>query len=296
MSEAAATKPKRATHRSPSYPMFSLREAIEKARTIYNEDKRSFTTPDVIAKHLGFSQHIGGPGGRTMSALRQYGLLEENGGKNRISDRAYTLIQFPTGSPERNQAIKESIREPNLFKELLTEYSEGIPSDPALSSNLLKRGFNPDVIPDVIKIFRDTVSLDPSQNVEYSPIRVGDYVQWTSQGADQFDKPQRINSLSDDGKFAFVDATSTGMPIDQLTKCDVPAEEGERGKLQIKRTPPKLGMNSDIFTLDEGEVTLQWPSRMSPESYEDFKDWLDLIVRKAKRAVEKKPLETEAEG
>lgn len=46
-------------------------------------------------------------------------------------------------------------------------------------------------------------------------------------------------------------------------------------------------MNNDVFTLEEGEAVLQWPARMSPESYEEFKAWLDLIARKAKRAAGK---------
>jgi hypothetical protein len=269
--------------------MFSLRDAIPKAKTVYDNDKRSFTTPDVVAKHLGFSQHIGGPGGRTMSALRQYGLLEESGGKCRISDRAYTLIQFPEGSPERTQALKAAIREPNLFNELLTEFSEGVPSDAALTSNLLKRGFNPEVIPEVIRVFRETIALDSTQNVAYSSIQAGDYVQWESQGILQFDKPQRISKLSEDGKFAFFDSSTTGVPVDGLTKTDAPTGERENGGIsETKRIPHKLGMNSDVFTLDEGEVILQWPSRMSPESYEDFKDWIELMTRKAKRSVKSK--------
>jgi hypothetical protein len=183
MSEAAATKPKRAMHRSPSYPMFGLSEAIGKAKIVYDNVKRSSTTPDVIAKLLGFSQHVGGPGGRTMSALRQYGLLEEADGKGRISDRAYTLIQYPQGSQERTQAIKEAIREPNLFRELLAEFNDGVPpSDAPLSGYLLRRGFNPEVIPDVVRIFRDTVALDPSQNVAYPAIQSQDTGVETVQG------------------------------------------------------------------------------------------------------------------
>ncbi len=44
-------------------------------------------------------------------------------------------------------------------------------------------------------------------------------------------------------------------------------------------------MKQDTYTLDEGDVVLQWPARLSQESYEDLKDWLDLIARKMKRAV-----------
>lgn len=293
---AVPAKQKRSSHRSPSYPMFSLGVAIDKARVIYNSVKRSFVTPDVIAKHLGFSQHIGGPGGRTMSALRQYGLLEESAGKSRISDRAYTLIQWPVGSPEHTQALKAAIREPNLFRELLAEF-DGLPSAIALNSNLLKRGFNPEVIEDVIDIFRQTVSLDSSKNVEDTAIHVGDYVQWESQEMLQFAKLKRVNRLSDDGKFAFVDGAATGVPVEELTKGDAPIAESENGgKVETKRVPPKQGMNSDVFTLTEGDVVLQWPSKMSPESFADFKDWLELITRKAKRAIVEKAAESDVEG
>ena len=220
-----------------------------------------------------------------MSALRQYGLLEEAGGKSRISERAYTLIQYPAGSPERSQAIKAAIREPNLFGELLSEFSDGLPSDAALSSNLLKRGFNPEVIGDVIRIFRETVSLDSGKNVEYPSIRIGDFVQWISQGMDQFESPRRVVKLSDDGKFAFFDGTSTGAPVEQLERAPAPTEEGEGRK--TSRVTPKAGMNSDVFTLKEGDVVLQWPTSMSPESYEDLKDWIELMTRKVRRSVQK---------
>ena len=44
-------------------------------------------------------------------------------------------------------------------------------------------------------------------------------------------------------------------------------------------------MNQDTFTLDEGQVVLQWPASIGPESYQDLKDWLDLMGRRMKRAV-----------
>lgn len=91
---------------------------------------------------------------------------------------------------------------------------------------------------------------------------------------------------------AFFNGFDSAAPIEQLTKTAPPAGEKEEGgkPFVVRRLPLKPGMNSDVFTLDEGEAVLQWPTRMSPESYEDFKDWLDLIMRKAKRAVK----ETEA--
>ena len=284
----SATTSNQKRHRSPNYPAFSLKEAIDKIKVIYDKERRSSTTPEVIATHLGYSQGIGGPGGRALSALRQYGLIEDTGGQARISDSAYTLTQFPTDSPEWIHALKTTIRKPTLFKELLDEYKDSIPSDATLKHNLLKRDFNPAMIDVVIKSFRDTIALDSTKNVEYPSILVGDYVQWESQGANQFESPHRITRFSEDSKYAFFDGSNTGVPVEQLIKSTPPEERDGSGKPIIRRVPPKPGMNSEVFTLTEGEVVLQWPSKLSPESYEDFKDWLDLISRKAKRVAEKK--------
>jgi hypothetical protein len=64
----------------------------------------------------------------------------------------------------------------------------------------------------------------------------------------------------------------------------------------FQQRPPaeRPGMNQDTFTLDEGQVVFQWPARISPESYADLKDWLDLMARKVKRAVRSED-EAEAE-
>jgi hypothetical protein len=147
-----------AHHRSPSYPVFSLGTAMEKAEAVYGKDKRSATDADVIASHLGYSA-AKGPGGRAVSALKQYGLLEETSGKYRISDLGYTLIHFDRDSDEWRGAVTEAATRPTLFRELLEEYPSGLPSDAALRNDLLKRGFNPSAIPEVIAIARDTMSL-----------------------------------------------------------------------------------------------------------------------------------------
>jgi hypothetical protein len=47
--------------------------------------------------------------------------------------------------------------------------------------------------------------------------------------------------------------------------------------------PPKPGMLQEIFTLEEGPVTLTFPSTLSGESYQDLADHLEIFLRKAKR-------------
>jgi hypothetical protein len=72
----------------------------------------------------------------------------------------------------------------------------------------------------------------------------------------------------------------------------VPSKDDKQHSHEARHTtstPPqqKPGMNNEVFALAEGEVTLQWPTNMSPESYEDFKEWLNLLAKKIKRTVDK---------
>lgn len=45
------------------------------------------------------------------------------------------------------------------------------------------------------------------------------------------------------------------------------------------------GMKEAVFPLDEGQAVVQWPDRLSPESFEDFENWLHIVIRKAKRSI-----------
>jgi len=163
----STNKQKRKVHRSPNYPAFSLGEAITRAAKVYAQEKRSSTTAEVIAKHLGYS-HTNGPGGRGIACLRQYGLIEERDGKFRISDRGFALLHYPEGSAERNEALKQAVVGPALFRELLSEYKDGLPSDATLRSALLNRGFNPTMVDEAVRSFRDSVALAGGDNVSYT--------------------------------------------------------------------------------------------------------------------------------
>ncbi len=44
-------------------------------------------------------------------------------------------------------------------------------------------------------------------------------------------------------------------------------------------------MKQDTFSLDEGQAILKWPSNMTASSFEDFKSWLELQIRKISRSV-----------
>jgi hypothetical protein len=143
--------------RSPNFPTFSLKDAIDKADVIWKQERRSPTTADVIQKHLGYTGGTG-PGKRALSALRQFGLLEDEGGNYRLSERAVTILNAPAGSGVREQEIEKAAQGPTIYAELLSIYPDGLPSDDTLKSHLItKKGFNPSSVTDFIATFKETI-------------------------------------------------------------------------------------------------------------------------------------------
>src|SRR3984893_13866875 len=50
---------------------------------------------------------------------------------------------------------------------------------------------------------------------------VGDYVQWTSDGVDQFKPARKVRQIQD--RHAWVDGSQTGIPISEVTVAESPA-------------------------------------------------------------------------
>ncbi|MFN7952154.1 MAG: hypothetical protein U0610_10550 [bacterium] len=95
-----------------------------------------------------------------MSALKQFGLMEETGWWRHLApqaDRSRPLALLPESDSRRPTAIREAALRPKIHEELVKYYPERLPSDQELKTSLeLDRGFNPDAIPAFIKQFRDT--------------------------------------------------------------------------------------------------------------------------------------------
>lgn len=70
--------------------------------------------------------------------------------------------------------------------------------------------------------------LQVQRDGDAAVVRVGDLVQWSPGGVDQFTAPVAVTGLSDDGSFVFVDGSNTGLPAAEVTP--VPTKRGRRRK------------------------------------------------------------------
>lgn len=70
---------------------------------------------------------------------------------------------------------------------------------------------------------------DIQQDKEPAKPVVGDFVQWTSQGTRQWEQPKQVKGFSDDGEYAFIEGSKTGIPVSQLS-----ADAGDAGQEKSK--------------------------------------------------------------
>ncbi len=295
--------PKKQRQRSPNYPSISLPEAVERATKLYKADGRAGSPLHSAVQHFGFNR----PHGTAMtlvSALRKYGLVEVENERVTLTQRAIDIIVFPDSDQRKTKALQSAALAPEIYYDLYSRYivSGMLPSEQTLKAELeAGMKFNPRAVGDFVRDFKETliyaglleedgvtllaVGGDGSKPPE--PIKAGDYVQWESAGVLQFAEPRRVRTLSEDGRFAFVDGSNTGVPLGELIPLSKPESLG------IAYNPPsgKSTMREDVFSLAEGQVKMQWPTPLSEESIQDLKDWLKIVERKISRSVTDSPKE-----
>lgn len=296
----AAPKVASGSMRSPNFPVISLPEAIKKAKVLYDADGRTAVSPKVLLGHLGYGEKLSGAAGRIIAALRQYGLVEDVAGdKYRVSDAAFHIFTLSEAAPLRVQAIAASAKKPPVFREVLAAYPDRLPSDSALRDFLIaEKKFNPVSVETFIRALKGTVDFaKPHDHTKQddgeaaAAVFIGDYVQWESQGMLQFQAAKKVVGFSDDGAYAFVEGETTGIPMEQLSKVDPPGLPPRVPPLMPShlagaangggKLPPNVAR--EVFSLEDGEAVLQWPTTLNADGVQELEDWLALVVKKLKR-------------
>ena len=144
--------------RSPSYPSISLKEAIDKVSSIFQQNYQSPVPRAVAAELMGY----GGLNGKSLgvlAALSKYGLIEGRGDDTRVSDLAVSIIAHQPGTPERGEAIRSAASKPELFSEIDGRFLGGKASDAAIRSYLITQKFIPPAADAVVRSYRETKDL-----------------------------------------------------------------------------------------------------------------------------------------
>ena len=249
---AEPASPPKTRHRSPNYPGISLRSAVAKIQALYKADGLAASPKDAAIKHFGYANPHG-EAGRVLSALKGFGLIEETSDRIKLTQRGINIAVRPEGDPARAAALRDAAIGPAIYKELLKDYSTGLPSDTTLKSELIAvKKFNPKAVDDFVRDLRDTLKFAGISDTSLvksglevedehetppppAPPKTGDYVQWESQGVLQLAEPRRVRALVEDGQWAYLEGSSTGVSIKELTVVDAPVVEKP-----AEQNPPRL--------------------------------------------------------
>ena len=311
-------EPQKTRQRSPNYPSVSLRTAIEKIIPWFKADGIVASPKDALVKHMGYEKSTG-DAGRLLSALKGFGLLAEVDGRFKLTPRGVDIVAREPADPKRQLALKDAAMGPQVYRDLLKEYSAGLPSDTTLSSELIAgKGFNHKYVKDFLKDFRATLvyaGISPSGVVESNgehedpiqEVHIGDYVQWEVQGILQLPEPRRVRAFSEDGEWAFLDGSETGVPKKELSVMDDPVAEqlleaplpavqppegqrkpGDLLKQTIKAvSPPKLRSYSWALSGDFYAKLELFGEAQTEEDLDALADYTEITVKALKRSLKK---------
>jgi hypothetical protein len=118
---------------------------------------------------------------------------------------------------------------------------------------------------------------------------VGDFVQWESQGALQFEEPRRVRWISDDGAWLAVEGSGTGIPVREVSidknkgpkPPPIPSENaGSHGLTDV------VGQRKAVFPVSDGDVTFIFPEDLTLEGIEELEAYLAVFLKKEKRKMQ----------
>jgi hypothetical protein len=154
--------------RSPAYPAIGLEEAITLAEKLYVAEDRRFASLEAVAEHWETAQKSS-QFLVTIAALKQFGLLQEEGKKEgrkvRLTELALDIV-IP-GSPKRDEALKLAALNPKIHRELWDKYDGKFPPDVSLRIYLIREReneaggvvFNKNYVDGFISQFRSTIAF-----------------------------------------------------------------------------------------------------------------------------------------
>lgn len=302
------------------FPFISLTKALERAQSIFENDKngKGLKVP-VAFSAWGYSDKSSG-GFQTVAALKGYGLLEDEGAND---DRAVKLTAkarqyFQTEIDADKAGLRSDFASrPALMAHLLEHWDGGTVDDPVARTYLKTAiGMNEQSARSALGIYKENLShmgnkatrtgeaadcefgdsIRAEDAVKFGGARVGDVIDWEVDGALCNPEPLRVRALSDDATWVFVHNSSTGIPMEQAIvkqrhAVPFPPKVAMDQALGFARIPPTLPLEPSTpvelgpldVNFDMKTVTVSGRTG-SPEELQAFiDDLLDLKPILAKR-------------
>lgn len=287
---------KKTRPRSPEFPYISLPEAIARVEQLITAYQRHPARIKNVAPLWDYkpasSSFL-----RNVAALRSFGLVDETGSgddrKIAVSDLGMRIT-----ADKRPGATEAAIRKAFDTCTILSDYRQQWgkrrpPDTECLSELTLDRGFGDDAARKFLSVYDESVAFAENAQDGGSPagevplaakdlpsFDVGMYVQWEQNGVLKLEQPGKLVGFSADGKYAFVDGATAGIPRSELIAAEAPAVESNGAFSKSEKAGRGAGtkMIEATYPVAEGTCTLIYPAEISEKSAKRLKRWLDLML------------------
>lgn len=260
----SAVPVKATRERSPAYPFISLKVAVERLALL----DTYFGRHPVPALKAGLAWEMkpeSSQSAQTLASLKAYGLVDYQGaGETRVAvlsedGRNYLRVQQEA---IKKEILKRCALKPKAIHQYWEKWgTDRLPNPICLDELILKGGFSESGAPVFLRVYDETIGFSGLGNIDKT----------TNSDDDDLDDSE----MSSGGENAM--KTLQNRPQERSPVAG--------GAPQLSKTT-LVGMRQDTFTLDEGQVVLQWPEKLSSESFEDFQSWIELQLRKIKRSIQ----------
>lgn len=260
MSDIEEEAKRRVHGRSPPFPFIPLERAVERVEKLLEYSKGHPVRLASAVTAWGYQPKSSG-GSQTIAALKSFGLITDSGSnedrKVVVSDLARRLLRAPPPDVRR-ELLRKAALSSKVIAEYWLEWNNDRPPDSDCRWELVdNRGFTDEAATKFLQVYDSTIA--------YAGLGGSDTV---------------------------VDEADDVPP--SLTVEDSPVEKQPNqpvrfagGSLPAAAEAIPSGMRKAVFPVSEGDVTLIFPTSLSPEGLEELGDYLEIFLRKAKREIDK---------
>lgn len=242
--------------RSPAYPNIPLQAALERLVEFHNHFKRSPGRAETIGSAWGIKGKAYVD--RTTAALRYFGLLDYRGvGNDRQIVVSEDGLKYLRAQQEetKQEVIKSAALRPKQIAKFWAIWGPDRPAKKACLDELMfTHGFSSKGASEFLRIYDDTIRFAGLANSDKLP----------AEAEDSTDEVTMVDPASG---------------VTHLVAGKAGAQMGGKGAL----TADASILRRAVFTLDEGDVAIQFPAELSKESVEDLADYLETFMKRLRR-------------
>lgn len=219
--------------KSPRAPAMPLEEAVERALIVYDKEQRHPAPTDVVARDIGYKSANNGAALAAIAALTGYGLLERPSPGKLAASPEIQSFKFAPNEELRKRLLKQWVKKPPVFEELINKYEGGLPSDATIRYDLIHEGFKPDTAESVLKAFKASIDYSDYYGGQIGPVEE-DVRESAEPEPIARAEPAIVQSAAVEGSKSGIDRIPVRLDAERRAWLEIPTPFYEADKKRLK--------------------------------------------------------------